>query len=122
MNETTSVDRWVQLVKLLDRLTRNQMINWSETSDEDVYVAKVGDFMVRLARDEIGVKFGISIGDRLGKHIDGFTHEDLPPIDGEGAFTMLSQLFAKVKRQQSGADEALDKVIAELQRREDIPF
>lgn len=122
MNELTSVGRWVQLVRLLDRLTRNQMVNWAETSDEDVYVVRVGEFMVRLSRDEVVNQFRISIGDRLGKQIDGFSDEDLPLIDGEGAFTILSQMFAKIKRQQSGADEALDKVIAELERREEIPF
>lgn len=114
-NET--VRKWRDLVTRLIYGTNMNSLVWSSTSDENVFLTKVGRAMIQYEQvsvrgdEEDRAAIQVSVLNKNGELIDRFNDEDLgEPIMWRQMSGFLSQLSRKV----SGADAYLDDILGQL--------
>lgn len=124
--DSVTVQKWTEFVVRLLSASMNNRIIWKETAASHTILTVVGDDTVSLSRfeDERSLDFVFEILDTFEDKIDSFTQNDLDdrrvrqvgiiPSEGMNWHTVLDEFFRLQKRKISGADEALDRMIAEL--------
>lgn len=126
--ESKTIEKWSDLVNLLDRLTRDNTISWDESSERESFITDVGDDVIKIARLSSGSESGhdlivITIYDDLGNLIESFTDEDLPTGYISSPYAFMLKLHKAIARKVRGADQALERIIKTLKDKDqEIPF
>lgn len=129
---STTVDKYRQLaVRLYDR-TIAKGIRWQFDADSNSVEAKIGHQFINLKQsinDDYEFLYVVEITTSSGVFLDGFNDEQLgraiaPTATSMTYYNVLENLFESAKRQATGADVALDQMLAVLEQDEadDVPF
>lgn len=117
-------DKIVTFFELLKKLTNNGNMQWSVTSDDDIYQSSFSNYSVQISKcpDENGEPdYFITIFDSNGETIEHLQPSDISPPYRK-PYLEFSELFEITRRQALGVDQALDDIIKEMKKMEDIPF
>lgn len=124
--EQKTIQKWTNLVKLLDSLSESKKLKWDSGSRNNSYLTSVGSEVIEIIHTAGGefsnAQVIIEINDQFGDTIDRFSDEDLTPSSGFSPYQFMLNIYRKIERQVSGADEILDTILAKLQAQEDDPF
>lgn len=107
MAETSDI-----LTKLLER-TNQDKVNWQSTSEDDLFLAVLGNSSVTIREYEsFGPQYSLRILNDEGRVIEGLMSES-----GEGAnwYGEMHELYAKARRIALGVDSQLEDLLKELQ-------
>ncbi|WP_146174133.1 hypothetical protein [Litoreibacter ponti] len=116
-------DKWGQLLQKLVSLTRAGKLSWNETVHGDEISTQLGEMKVEVQFFELIDEYRLIVRDEFGKEIDAFTDDELTSTGFISAGGVFASLFRTVKRQKSGADQALDNILRELDNLDDeVPF
>tara|TARA_R110000850_G_C9897794_1_gene459552 strand:- start:28 stop:375 length:348 start_codon:yes stop_codon:yes gene_type:complete len=108
-------DKWILLFKLLLERTRNGNLSWSETADDEAYLASIGKNKILYERDgRVSGNYFVHIMSNAGKVVDSFDTGDLGQLTNEDWSPEGEELFNLIRRKISGADEVLDDILSEL--------
>ena len=114
-----------KMARLLARLvekTDQGKVSWEETEQTDVYQAAFPGYSVRISyREATGLlalgttDYLLSIFNEDGTQIDEASDVDLKS-DYSDSFNRMKKLHEDARRKALGVDEALDKILAELDK------
>lgn len=124
VNEETKA-KWRRVLTGLRIATNSQKISWDRTAVESTFITSLGAHVILLERQEGegSSKYTIKLQDAFGELIDEFDDEDLDAGSfDENHYAAMSNLYLKIRRQISGADSAINEVLVELDKLDDIPF
>ena len=123
MSASDHIKKYVQLTEILNSLTQEKRIRWTTTSRDDVFATKIEDRVIEI--EIVPGRQGtsdieLSLFNEQGERIDSFLDTTLSdsgwtPNDGNGYTSMLG-LHAAARRSATGADDALDQILASLMR------
>lgn len=117
--------KWRRVLTGLQLATNEQKISWDRTALESAFVTSLGNYVILFEKHEEdnSAKYTIKLQDGFGELIDEFDDADLDGNSfGSQYFGVMSNLHLKIRRQISGADSAIDEVLAELDKFDEIPF
>ncbi len=125
---TTTGERYAMVIEELYELTLAKKIEWEIDSDNEVKCA-LSKYFISLdqTEDAEGAPYiSVKIRDGQGSIIDRFNDNDLanqrPNIAGKTSYwQIMLDLIHQAGRQATGADDALDQIIQDLQNR-NVPF
>lgn len=124
VNEETKA-KWRRVLVGLRIATDNQKIKWDRTAVEHAFITSLGDHVILLEKqwDDQSTKYTVKVQDISGDLIDEFDDADIEtgPFEND-RFAAMANLYLKIRRQISGADSAIDEVLSELDKLDDIPF
>jgi hypothetical protein len=117
-------DKYVRLVNRLVQLTREGSLTWESTVGMDTYQSSFPTYGVRIWSDERDggeLDYVLQIVNSEGTVIDEIRDTSFAPGDfgQSSAFREMGDLFRLAKRKALGADEAIDRILKDL---DDIPF
>jgi hypothetical protein len=116
-------EKWGNLLNKLVSLTKSKKLSWNETKDRDEISTYLGDVTIGILFIEFTDGYKLSVRDQSGYEVDTFTDDELTETGYHSAAGTFATLFRTVKRQNSGADQALDKILERLNEIDDeIPF
>ena len=121
-----TIQKWTNLVMLLDSLTESKKLKWDGGSKSSSYLTTVGAEVIEITlvagsgSDRADIV--IEINDDFGDTIDRFSDEDLMSFGDLQPYAFMLNLFRKIERQVSGADKILDTILSQLKAKEDDPF
>ncbi|AXI48046.1 hypothetical protein C1J03_19795 [Sulfitobacter sp. SK012] len=124
----TTLNKWRSLTKLLESLTKKGKLKWRETSNDDEFLTSHAGIVVVLRQttsvDTPEDLYVVSLRNKQGKVIDVFDDELLDRDQTEtNYFMLLKELMLGIRRNMSGADEALDELLQALSEEDqDLPF
>jgi hypothetical protein len=113
------MSKYQRLVDLLIKKTGEGTADWQTTSRQGVFSLSLPDFSVwisRLSSDEGSEDVWLHLVNSQGAVIDKIRDIDIAEgIDDKPAFyKRMDRLYQDARRQAFGVDQALDKLIAEL--------
>lgn len=117
--------KWRRVLNGLHTATVEQKITWDRTAIETAFVTALGSHVILFERleDDRKVTYVIKLQDLFGELVDEFDDTDLDVGLFDNVFLeKMDALHLKIKRQMSGADSAIDEVLTELDKLDDIPF
>lgn len=123
------MNKQVELLQYLHKLTRSGKLRWSETAEEEVFQASFPRYSVQITETPTtmggtaeGTDFVISIFNDQGKKVEEIKDwdESLKGLE-PGAYYVMQETYIAARQQALGADEAYDHLISEL-RGLDLPF
>lgn len=117
--------KWRRLLQRIRLATDEQKITWDRTALESAFVTTLGSYVILLEKqeDDQPSKYTIKLQDGFGDLIDEFDDVDLDDNPFESQYlSFMANLYLKIRRQISGADAAINEVLAELDKLDDIPF
>jgi len=114
-------EKWGQLLDRIASLTEAGKLSWNESSDGDEISTDLSGTRVEITFLEWEESFLLVLKDELDLPVDQFTDDELTEVGYEGAFKKFSRLFKTVRRQNSGAEKALDSLLEKLSKL-DRPF
>lgn len=115
--------KWGILLDKLVTLTEAGKLTWKETVDGEEISTDLLETKVEIRFMEWDDSYLLVLRGDLGSPVDQFTDDELTESGYMGASRTFSKLFKTVKRQNSGADQALDSIIERLSRiDDDIPW
>ena len=104
-------------------------IQWEKTSTESVFQAILAGYIVRFRHDADGNQYIIELYNSDNELVDKFDDQqfDCPDPEYPGPpeypmFTMMERAFAAARRKAMGIEDALNKILRELQDDNAIPF
>lgn len=116
-------EKWISLVSLLIRLTRDGLLKWEETSDPDAFQTNLQDVTIEVELLPAMADYQIRIIGPKGKTVDTFGDAEMRSLTNDTWFGEMETLVNTIRRRLSGADQVLDKLLKLLQEKEDeIPF
>ena len=124
VNEETKA-KWRRVLTGLQIATDSQKITWDRTAVDSTFITSLGTHVILLERqeEERSTKYTIKLQDVSGELIDEFDDADLDVgLFDNNHYAAMSNLYLKIRRQISGADSAINAVLAELDKLDDIPF
>jgi hypothetical protein len=121
--ERHELRKYRRLINLLIKRTEAGTANWEPTSRDDMFAVSFPEFSVRVSqqRSNSAIDVVFEIVNSSGTVIDRFTDTEI----GEGFGSSLDQrefyksaanLYDGARRHALGVDEALDSLIAELDK------
>lgn len=117
--------KWRRVLTGLRIATDSKKISWDRTAVESAFITSLGIHVILLEKqeDDSSNKYTVKLQDQSGELVDEFDDEDLDAglFDNEH-YAKLSNLYLKIRRQISGADSAIDDVLVELDKLDEIPF
>jgi hypothetical protein len=132
---TGAVEKYRSLALKLYKRTLVKGLRWQHDPSEDTIEAKVGGQYVGLkktANENFEPLYVVEIRNSSAVYLDGFNDEllgpgvaPLPAPPGVTYYGLMEALFELAKRQATGADVALDQILATLDAEEeedDVPF
>lgn len=117
--------KFEKMIQRLIQKTDEGTANWQETSRPNVFALSLADFSVLLrqvdSEEAVGIDVLVEIVNKDGKVIDSVRDVDSVPEFGDPHewYKRMSDLYKAARRKAMGVDEALDKLLEEL---DDIPF
>lgn len=116
-------EKWGQLLDKLTSLTKEGKISWKESEEKDKISTDLKTAEVDVQFLNWDDSYIVIVKDELGLPVDQFTDEELTETGYVSATRTFETLFRTVRRQNSGADKALDNVLSTLSHIDDeIPF
>lgn len=118
-------EKWRRVLTGLRTATDSQKISWDATAEDSAFITSLGNHVILLERqvDDRSFKYIIKLQDGFGELIDEFDDDDLDFDSSDYVhYRILANLYLKINRQVSGADSAINEVLAELEKLDDIPF
>jgi hypothetical protein len=109
--------KWVQLASALFQATDTGKVEWSLIEDGKTLSAEFAENSIRIREAGSSQQYLFEISDLSGRVIDKFTDDDLIALGYDLAYTKSSEMFNSVKRKVSGADDALENIISEIEGR-----
>lgn len=131
---TATVEKYRSLAIKLYQRTLAKGVRWQHDPSEDAVEAKVGGQYIVLAKtnnSNFEPLYVLEIRNSSAIYLDGFNDEALgpgvaphPAPPGSTYYGLMEALFELAKRQATGADVALDQILATLDQEEedDLPF
>jgi hypothetical protein len=124
-----TLEKTKKLVDALYRTTLDGNIEWKPGFDENSVETTLGKTIVQLTQEPddddspvIAIRLKNNRGDELDLIYPGILYEQKTGVPQYQKYWQLFDgLYAMAKRSAMGADQALDEVIAELEKK-DIPF
>jgi hypothetical protein len=120
MSIESEIKQYRLVRKLLERTELGQL-DWTEGPATDTYLASFTDFSVsiRTYDDDYFVSIRNDLGEVIDNFSDGSLYMSLKDEIGVGEmasvpYQLMAKLFDVVRRQASGADDALDSILGEL--------
>ncbi len=106
----------VLLSKLRDKTVENK-VNWSTTSDTDIFMVNFGDFSMTIwtGTDDEGDFVGFKLYDSAGKGVDSFW-----VYPSEGGFLMANELYSMARRKALRIDDAIINISKALESKDII--
>ncbi|MGA2878055.1 MAG: hypothetical protein ABSG13_03815 [Bryobacteraceae bacterium] len=119
------IKRLGTLIDRLRKMSDEDRVPWTETSDEQAFQATFKGYAVTIAQEVEGYNYGepsyqyaIRFYDGLGKLLDTATASDFPPgyeFEGEKkAWNALKELYDIARRKALKVDQALDDLLRSL--------
>jgi len=118
----------VELIKRLLASSAKGKVDWEPTVNEGVYQAAFADFsvQVRVRTGQLSDDYGLQIYDREGRLMEDVWDTDLDSSSaGSANLERMRALYTVARRRALGVDEALDKILSELEPLvpdDDVPF
>lgn len=107
-------DKAEKLIKRLRELTKQDKLNWVETADEETYLVALSGSSVSVNRflNEITTQFTyfITIRDTNGKKLTSIV-----ALPDDPSWADANVLFYDAKDKALNADEAIDKILKQLE-------
>lgn len=122
--DSNTLSKWRKLVHLLVSLTNKGKLSWKETPRDDEFLTSHGSNVVVIRQSSSQTSFEdlflISLRDKEGKIIDSFNDETLDHGQDEtNYYVLIRDLMLTIRRSLSGADQALDELLASLSEEDD---
>lgn len=119
------IKRLQPLIDGLLKMSEAGKISWTETSDEKMFQASVGTYVVTIKMELVGQNWGediyrylLRIHDNAGKFLDEITEADIPDdarfTGGLGRDDALKHLYDSARRKALNVDKALDDFLSYL--------
>jgi hypothetical protein len=119
------IKRLKTLIDRLRKLSDEDQVPWSETSDERAFQAALKGYTVTVAQDYAGQDWGqavyvyaIRIHDTLGKLLETATERDFQDqrsfVGNKTAAEALQDLYDLARRKALKVDQALDDLLRSL--------
>ena len=114
-----SIEKYRKFVTSLSNKTKQEKIEWSETSIDGVYSTTLSGFTVHIrieksitspSADDVF----ISIHDEWGEEKDHFSDVTIrgeTPEGYDGYYSLMEELYRMAARQASGADQIMDQLL-----------
>lgn len=119
-------EKWILVAEKVIELTNSGQLTWKETPSIQSFQTKVGTQIIEISEEPIGNRhnYEFKIFDKNGNIVDAFTDTDLANVPTYSNWEYrLQQMFRLIRRRLSGAEDALDALIKELDKKSDeIPF
>lgn len=121
-------EKWVKLAEMLLDLSAQGKIDWKETAVNNAFVTSVRPYFVEIAEEEVSSNrhdYTIRVYSEDGKTLDEFNDVDLERTQAKRWEIQFNSLFKSIRRQISGADAALDAILARLEKKkseDEMPF
>jgi hypothetical protein len=120
--------RYLTLVTLLHRRSREGKIAWQETKEDGVYQATFGNLTleVRAQSDRDypeAPDYFVRILNDQGRLVEEFSNAELRELNREPSesYQLLQELYTSARRTAMGVEEALHNLLEEL-KGDDLPF
>lgn len=117
---TDTLSKWRRLVRALDLATSEGKVKWKPTAESSIFLTTVNDTTVVLSAQ--GQDYVLEIVDGSDAVVDRFSDVDLDRGEGGVFFSLMKNLYQRINREASGADEILDDLINSLPNPDEIPF
>lgn len=126
--DSTTLEKWRNLTRLLVSLTKKGKMTWRETPRDDEFLTAHGNVVVVLRQttsqnspDDLYI---VTIRDKEGKIVDSFDDEILDAGQTDtNYYVVLKDIMLGIRRIISGADETLDELLESLSEEdEEMPF
>jgi hypothetical protein len=123
--------KYLTLVDKLIASTDQKKISWKKTVENNVFVADLNTFSVAVREDggDFDVVYSIVLLDTFGDTIEHIYPTELNKWRNELAgfpykdySTELRGLFNNARREARGVEKAIDSILTELEKGDDIPF
>jgi hypothetical protein len=128
----TTIEKYRHLSVRLYERTIAKGIRWQHDAKSNTVEAKIGQQFVTVKQtinSDFEFLYVVSIENSSSVYLDGFNDEQLgkeiAPVEKTMSYySLMENLYEMAKRQATGADVALDQVLATLDQEEedDVPF
>lgn len=119
---STTMDKLRGLVEHLYHATEGTKLEWNLTGDQETVWTSVGTFRVELSNentDNFERDIRVTVFNQSGDQVDTFSDsyfQGVKPVtvNLNGYYSVMSILLEMAKRQASGADAAIEAILAAL--------
>jgi hypothetical protein len=108
-------EKMVSLLQKLYQRTSEGRVPWQETEMPEVFQAAFPGYAVRIHHDPDSGDIVLSLFNEEGAQIEEVTDEDIKN-ELQNSFTLMKDLYDTARRTAMGVEEALDKILAELDK------
>lgn len=108
-----------QLLEKIEKLTLSGALDWETTEHEYTYQTSFPNFSLRIFPDEND--YVISILNYQGIILESATDRDLSSFLSD-AFIKMKLIYESARGSALGTDKAIDEILTELDKKDDIPF
>jgi hypothetical protein len=115
-------EKWTQLTKRLLELDKRGSVEWVESDSSDGIQTSLGSFVVLIREIEALNQYVFVLKKANGDVFDDFTDDDLTSFGFPNAYQQIKDLYRSVHRKVSGADDAIDEMLSELDKKDGSLF
>jgi hypothetical protein len=120
-----------KLILLIHRIkdrTKDGSIIWDRTSEEDAFIASFRNYSIQISIEPTrnpnytATDVVLKIFDYSGNIVEEVRDTDFDDDELPNPYEFLNEIYSIARRQAMGVDKAIDTLLEELTKDDDIPF
>jgi hypothetical protein len=115
----------INFVETLKFKTINGKVVWEATSTEGVFMASFSNYSVQISQEYFSSPSELDLVLKILNN-DGSIIEVISDVDlkesYDNSYLFLNELYSVARRQAMGVENAIDSILAELAKDDEIPF